>query len=61
MGYNRKGYEIRARQIRKITSIYYEPENQVKCYKQIWKRYIYPLFGISYRSYLRYLNKNKGI
>jgi len=59
MPYNNKGYKIRARYIQRITQKYYEPENHAKCYKQVWKQHIYPLMGINYRSYLRYLNENE--
>lgn len=53
--YNKKGYNIRARTIQEITEKHYEPENQAKCYRQVWRKHIYPLLGIGYRSYLRYL------
>lgn len=56
MAYNKKGYYIRVHLIREITDQYYEPENHAKCYKQVWKKYIYPRFGICYRSYLNYLH-----
>lgn len=55
MAYNKKGYFIRARVIRNITEMYYEPENHAKCYKMVWQKHIYPRFGICYRTYLRYL------
>lgn len=54
MAYNKKGYYIRARLIQDITAKYYEPENQSKCYKMVWKTHIFPSFGISYRTYLKY-------
>lgn len=41
--------------ILQITSEYYEPENQAKCYKKVWYYHIYTTFGIGYRSYLKYL------
>lgn len=56
MAYNRKGYYIRARQIQAITAAHYEPENQAKCKKQVWKKYIYPQFGMCYETYLKYQN-----
>nr|DAN20578.1 MAG TPA: hypothetical protein [Caudoviricetes sp.] len=55
MSYNKKGYYLRARLIKEITKLYYEPENQSKCYKQVWKKHIRDRFGICYRSYLNYL------
>lgn len=55
MAYNRKGYNIRARRIQEITAEHYEPENHAKCYKMIWKKHIYPAFGMCYDTYLKYL------
>lgn len=55
MAYNRKGYYIRARKIQELTAEHYEVENHAKCYKAVWKKHIRPLFGIDYRTYLRYL------
>ena len=55
MAYNKKGYYIRARVIQEITAQYYEPEIHAKCYKMVWKKYIYPRFGICYHSYLKYI------
>jgi hypothetical protein len=59
MSYNSNGYDVRADNIRRITEQYYEPENLAKCYKSVWSRYIYPLYGISYQSYLKYLKRRK--
>ena len=61
MAYNNKGYRIRAKRIKELTSIYYEPENQAKCYRQVWKQHIYPLYGIGYRSYLSYLRESEDL
>lgn len=55
MAYNKKGYNVRALRIKEITAEHYEPENHAKCYKVVWKRYIYPRFGICYATYLKYL------
>ena len=35
---------------------HYEVGNQSKCYKAVWRNYIYPMFGISYRTYLNHIN-----
>ena len=45
----------RAKNIRQLTERYYEPGNNARCYKRIWKRYIYPIYPMSYWTYLRYL------
>ena len=64
MAYNKNGYNQRAKAIQEITNQYYEPENQAKCYRQVWRKYIYPQFGVGYVSFLRYLkvkfNNNNG-
>lgn len=54
MAYNRGGYYLRAKRIQEITAQHYEPENQARCKKQIWKKYIYPEFGMCYETYLKY-------
>lgn len=45
----------RARRIKAITAMRYEPGNQARCYKGVWRRFIEPEFGICYLTYLRYL------
>ncbi len=45
----------RAKNIRELTERYYEPGNNARCYKRIWRRYIYPIYPMSYWTYLRYL------
>ncbi len=54
MTYNKRGYIIRARNIQQIVASHYEPGNQQKCLKSVWRRYIHPQFGLSYRSFLQY-------
>ncbi len=39
-----------------ITQEYYEPGNRAKCYKEIWRRYVNPLYPMCYRTYLAYIN-----
>lgn len=46
----------RAKLIRALTDRYYEPGNNAKCYKAVWKKYINPIYPMSYRTYLNYLN-----
>jgi hypothetical protein len=55
MAWNDSGYKIRAKNMQETTGLYYEPENQSKCYRQVWKTHIYPVWGIGYRSYLKYI------
>lgn len=56
MAYNRRGYYRRAQVIQEIVRQHYEPERQDRCKAAIWRRYIYPQFGVCYQSFLRYLN-----
>ena len=59
MGYNRKGYFVRAARIQELTAKHYERENHSKCYKMVWRKEVYPVYGICYRTYLRYLKVGK--
>lgn len=34
----------------------YEPGNQSKCYAAIWRRVIYPKYGIHYYTFMHYIN-----
>ncbi len=38
---------------------HYERGNQRKMIKNIWRIYIYPMYGISYRSVMRYMSENR--
>lgn len=51
-----KSTQARIKQIREITQKHYEEGNQSKCYRAIWRNYIYPVFGVCYRTYLTYVN-----
>lgn len=42
---------------KKIAAQYYEPGNQSKSLKAVWRRYIVPEMAIDYRTFLRYLKK----
>lgn len=48
--------QARIKQIQEITQKHYEIGNQSKCYLAIWKKHIYPMFGICYRTYLNYIS-----
>lgn len=45
-----------ARALQELTAQHYEPERHDRCYKWVWRKYVYPQFGICYHSYLRYLH-----
>lgn len=39
-----------------IAQKYYEPGNQAKCYRVIWRHYIYPIYPMCYRTFMSYLS-----
>lgn len=64
MAYNSSGYLLRAKKIQEIDKAHYEPYHD-SCHKMVWQRHIYPIYGYSYRTFLRYLKvkeqpKNDG-
>ena len=34
---------------------HYEPGDQSKCYRQVWKLYVNPIYPMCYRTMLRYI------
>lgn len=46
---------LRAQAVRRLASVYYEPGNQGRCHKSVWRNYVYPEYGICYRTYLKYV------
>lgn len=42
----------RSEKLKALTALHYEPGNQARCYKAVWRRWVYPEFGICYRTYL---------
>lgn len=46
----------RIKMARELTQKYYEQGNQSKCYKAVWRNHIRKIMGISYRTYLTYIN-----
>lgn len=49
---------LRAKHICEITMMYYESGRQDRSYRAIWKKYIYPVYPMCYRTYLNYLKIN---
>lgn len=45
----------RARLLASITAEHYEVGNQARCYKAVWRKYVWPAYKICYRTYLNYL------
>ena len=45
----------RMRAVIAIAAAEYEPGDQSRCYKAIWRRRIWPEYGICYKTFLSYL------
>lgn len=45
----------RVKAIRAITEQHYEAGNNRRCYKQVWRHYVFPKYGCCYRTYLNWL------
>lgn len=50
-----KSTMARVKAIRAITEEHYEAGNNARCYKSVWRYYVYPVYGCCYRTYLNYL------
>ena len=51
----RRSYLIRIREVQQFALRYYEKGRHDKCFKQVWKKYFFPRFGINYNTFLRYM------
>jgi hypothetical protein len=56
MGRRHKNTQLRIKNVCKIVQQHYQEGNHAHCYKAIWKRYVYPIYPMSYRTFLSYLN-----
>ncbi len=45
----------RVKAIIRIVNEMYEPGNQSRCYKAIWRDRIYPEYGVCYATFLSYI------
>ena len=41
--------------VKKLAAKHYEEGNLSNCHKIVWLRFILPVYGIGYRTYLSYL------
>lgn len=46
--------ENRAEIVCEIIKKYYEPGNQSKCLRSVWRHHVYPIMPISLRTFQRY-------
>ncbi|MCL1942796.1 MAG: hypothetical protein FWF54_04520 [Candidatus Azobacteroides sp.] len=49
---------LKAQHIGEITLQYYEPGRQDRSYRAVWRKYIFPVYPMCYRTYLNYLKIN---
>ena len=48
---------LRIQHVCDITRQHYEDGNLSKCYKQVWRRYVYPVYPCCYHTFLSYLRR----
>jgi len=48
--------EHRIKKVCKIVQIHYQEGCYSHCYKAIWEKYVNPIYPMSYRTFLRYIN-----
>lgn len=41
-----------------IVKRYYEPGRRDRCYKEVWRRYVNPVYPMCYRTFLNYIGTN---
>ena len=49
-----EGYLLRAKKIQEIDREHYQPYPD-SCHRMVWKKYVYPVYGCNYRTFLLYL------
>lgn len=45
--------------VRNLAEKFYEPGRQDRCWRQVWKRHIYPVYPMCYRTFLRYIRVSR--
>lgn len=48
-------YELRILKVCEIVQEHYEEGAHATCYKAVWKKHVYPLYPMSYRTFLNYI------
>lgn len=41
-----------------IVKRHYEPGRRDRCYKEVWRRYVCPVYPMCYRTFLNYIGVN---
>lgn len=50
----------RIRLVCEIAREHYEPGNLRRCYKEVWRRYVNPIYPMCYRTFLDYVSTPPG-
>lgn len=56
MGKHHKNTMLRMRKVCEIVQQHYEPGNYAKSYRQVWKKYVYPVYPMCYHTLIKYIN-----
>jgi hypothetical protein len=48
---------LRIQHVCDITRQHYEEGNLAKCYKQVWRHYVFPVYPMCYHTFLSYLRR----
>lgn len=48
---------LRIQHVCDITREHYEEGNLAKCYKQVWRHFVYPVYPMCYHTFLSYLRR----
>jgi len=51
---------LRIKNVCEITQQHYEPGRQDKCYKAVWRSFVFPVYPMHYRTFLNYINTPLG-
>ncbi len=60
MAYNNKNYLKRREAAVRLADLHYEPGRQDRCYRWVWERYIYPIYHISYNTFMSWVRAEKN-
>lgn len=53
-----ENYLRRVEMVQRITLKHYEPGRLDRCYKEVWRRWVYPLYPCCYETYRTMLGVN---
>lgn len=46
---------LRAQCIAALATPYYEEGNQARCWRAVWRRYVYPVYPMCYNTFMKYM------